>query len=536
MHFSAHQLPYQQTGVFSKIIIDYLEDAPNLQQFYSFRPTLEGIRQAIQLKKSQVIDRSLLVKILQGQYGGVVPSEKVNGNIEALLSENTFTICTAHQPNLFTGPLYFIYKILHAIKLADYLQQQFPEYHFVPVYYIGSEDADLAELNHFNVDGKKYEWQTTQTGAVGRMKVDDLLIRIIHELEGQLSVYPHGSEIMEIVRKVFRKGETIQQATFELVHHLFADFGLVVLIPDHPDLKRCMLPVFQDDLLNQKPSAIVSATSENLSQQYNAQANPRDINLFYLKDHIRERIIRNGNNFQVHNTEITFTLEEIQIELLEHPERFSPNVILRGLFQETILPNIIFIGGGGELAYWLQLKALFDHYQTPFPVLILRNSFLLIEDKLKRKIEKLALSLEDIFQHEEYLLNKLVLRASTLNLSLNGSLSKAEEVYEEIKRQAEAIDATLAPHVAAIKTRSLKLLKELEKKMLRAEKKKFESEERQITAIRSHLFPKNGLQERHDNITYWYAVYGKELIQELYTFSLTLEQQFTVMSYQSNGE
>jgi bacillithiol biosynthesis cysteine-adding enzyme BshC len=536
MLFSAHQLPYQQTGVFTKIVLDYLEGSPNLQPFYSFRPTLEGIQKAIQQKKSQVIDRSLLVGVLQSQYAAVTPSEQVNNSIQALLSENTFTVCTAHQPNLLTGPLYFIYKILHTIKLANYLKQQFPEHNFVPVYYMGSEDADLAELNHFYVDGKKYEWQTKQTGAVGRMKVDDLLIKIIDELEGQLAHYPFGSEMLETIRKSFQKGVTIQEATFLLIHQLFADYGLVVLIPDNAQLKRCMLPVFHDDLFHQIPSSIVAETSEKILQQYDAQAHPREINLFYLKDNIRERIIRNGDKFLIQNTSITFSAGEIEKELIDHPERFSPNVILRGLFQETVLPNIAFIGGGGELAYWLQLKGLFDHNKTCFPVLVLRNSFLIIEAKWMRNIEKLAFSIEDIFKPDDTLLNSLVRRASTQNLSLNGSFSRAEEVYEEIKQQAITIDTTLGAHVAAIKAKSLKLLKELEKKMLRAEKKKFEAEKRQINAFKSQLFPNNGLQERHDNITYWYTVYGKELIQELYNYSLGLEQQFTVMTSSSNNE
>lgn len=530
MLFTAHQLPYQQTGVFSKIIIDYLNEAPGLQPFYSFRPTLDGVRQAIQQKKSQTIDRSLLAEVLQNQYASMDRSEKVNTNIEALRLENTFTICTAHQPNLFTGPLYFIYKILHAIKLADYLKQQFTEFNFVPVYYMGSEDADLAELNHFNVDGKKYEWQTVQTGAVGRMKVDDQLIRMINELDGQLSGYPHGEEILNMIRKAFPKGETIQQATFHLVHQLFSDFGLVVLIPDSARLKHCMLPVFKDDLFVQVPSSLVSDSSKKLSEEYNAQAHPRDINLFYLKDDIRERIIKTGDKFQVQNTNFLFSAEEMEEELHEHPERFSPNVILRGLFQETVLPNLVFIGGGGELAYWLQLKALFEHYKVPFPILVLRNSFLMIEKKWMRKIEKLSFSLQEIFQTEDVLLNTLVHRTTTQKLSLNGSFSKAEEVYDEIMKQAALVDATLETHVAAIKARSLKLLMELEKKMLRAEKKKFAAEERQIKAFRNQLFPKNGLQERYDNITYWYAVYGKDLISELYAYTLGLDQQFTIMT------
>ncbi|MBD0352490.1 MAG: bacillithiol biosynthesis BshC, partial [Flavisolibacter sp.] len=169
--------------MFSKIVVDYLEGNEQLQPFYLHPPTLEGINQAIHQKQQQKIDRTLLVQVLQDQYKGKEQGEAVKQNIEALLSPDTFIVCTAHQPNLCTGPLYFIYKILHAIKLAAYLHRQLPHYKFVPVYYMGSEDADLAELNHFTIEGKRYEWQTDQKGAVGRMKVDKKLITLLDELE-----------------------------------------------------------------------------------------------------------------------------------------------------------------------------------------------------------------------------------------------------------------------------------------------------------------------------------------------------------------
>ncbi|RYF81666.1 MAG: bacillithiol biosynthesis BshC, partial [Chitinophagaceae bacterium] len=165
--------------------------------------------------------------------------------------------------------------------------------------------------------------------------------------------------------------------------------GLIVLIPDHPLLKQQMVKVFSDDLFAHKPFEIVQQTSGKISEAYTAQAFPREINLFYLKDDIRERIEEKEGSFHVLNTTLSFTAEELQSELQNHPERFSPNVILRGIYQETILPNLAFIGGGGELAYWLQLKDLFNHYSVVFPVLVLRNSFLVAEEKWRKKKDQL---------------------------------------------------------------------------------------------------------------------------------------------------
>ena len=146
-----------------------------------------------------------------------------------------------------------------------------------------------------------------------------------------------------------------------------------------------MLPVFEDDLFNQTSSAIVAKTIDQLGQHYKVQANPREINLFYLKDSTRARIEQDGQEWKVTGTSITFYKRGFARGTADHPERFSPNVILRGIFQETVLPNILFVGGGGELAYWLELKGIFEHHGVPYPVLVLRNSFLVSRKKMESK-------------------------------------------------------------------------------------------------------------------------------------------------------
>lgn len=527
--FLTEHLPYNQTNAFTKIALDYLNGSENLKAFYSQSATVKGIEETIQSKKQQPVNRQKLVEVLQAQYKTVSFTDEVKKNIESLLSENTFTVCTAHQPNLFTGPLYFVYKVLHTIKLASFLKEQLPQYHFVPVYYMGSEDADFAELNHTYVDGKKIEWKKEQKGAVGRMIVDSTLIQLINELEGQLSTEVYGKEVIELLRGCYAEGKTIQTATFELVNELYGQWGLIVLIPDNPVLKAQMIGVFEDDLFNNTSSKIVERTSENLEKHYNVQANPREINLFYLKDHIRERIEEKDGSYSILNTDIFFTQEEIKKELKEHPERFSPNVILRGLFQETILPNLVFIGGGGEMAYWLQLKDLFDHYKVVYPVLVLRNSFLIVEEKWHQKIQKLELDVASCFKDENELMKIIVAKNSENKVELNGNFEKAEAFYEQIRIQAEAIDKTLSQYVTSIKTRSLKDLEELEKKMLRAEKRKFEEQQRQIQKIREVLFPNDGLQERVENFSWFYAKWGRGFIEELYKNSLALEQEFCIL-------
>ena len=262
---------------------------------------------------------------------------------------------------------------------------------------------------------------------------------------------------------------------------------------------------------------------------YKVQANPREINLFYLKDNLRERIVRNSG-FSVQGSGLKFTEVEMLKELQQHPERFSPNVILRGLYQETILPNIAFIGGGGETAYWLQLKDLFEQYKIPFPVLVLRNSFLIVEEKWQERISKLGFTVEDFFLNEQELLNRLVAKESKNQTKLNGSLTEVEQVYESLKKQASSVDSTLEIHVDALRLQTVHRLRELEKKMFRAEKRKFTDQQRQIHSVKEHLFPGNGLQERRDNVLYYYAKWGRVFIQKLYEHSLALEQEFVILN------
>jgi len=527
--FSATYIPYEGTGYFSKIITDYLSQNNSLQNFYQHPASLQGIKEAIAERKKINTNRKLLAKQLEQQYLSVETSDSVKNNISALMDESTFTICTAHQPNIFTGHLYFIYKIIHTIKLADALNRDLPENKFVPVFYVGSEDADLEELGEVFINSEKYKWETKQTGAVGRMLVDDELLKILKKIKGQLEVEPYGKEIIDLVQECYTKGRTIQDACFCLVNKLFGDKGLIVLLPDNAELKKQMIPVFEDDIFDNTPSEIVNKTTENLAESYKVQAQPREINLFYLKDNARERIVVHNSKYIILNSKLEFTKDELIKELNEHPERFSPNVILRALYQETILPNLLFVGGGGELAYWLELKDMFQQYKVPYPVLVVRNSFLFFNKKTISLIQKLSLSDIDIFKSESELVTGIVRKNSSHQLSLEREKQQLELIYSGMKISVNEIDATLVKHVEALQAKLLKTLDKLEIKLLRAEKRRFEAQQKQVKKIRANLFPNNSLQERVENFMPFYAKWGKEFLNVIYDNSLIFEQEFCII-------
>lgn len=529
INFQSQYIPYSQTGKFTKIVIDYINKVPQLSDFYEHPVSLKGIKAAIAERKKFHTNRQLLFEQFTNQYKDFEDCEAIKANIHALSSENTFTICTAHQPNVFTGHLYFVYKILHTIKLADSLRKELPEYNFVPVFFMGSEDADLEELNHIVIDAEKYKWQTNQTGAVGRMKVDDNLLKLIDKIAGRLSVEKYGNELISLIKKCFTKNSTIENSTFLFVHYLFKNFGLLVLLPDNAAFKKEMISVFEEDIFNHTSSEIVNQTSEKLSQNYKAQAYPREINLFYLKDNLRNRIVPVEDHFVIHDTEIVFSKEEIKKELREHPERFSPNVILRGLFQEIILPDVAWIGGGGELAYWLQLKGLFKNYAVPYPVLIVRNSFLIIDEKYHSLLKKLNLLADDLFKGKEDLLNGIVKKETNSVLNLTNEKKEFENIYYQLKEIVKRIDTTLEEHVTALEKKQMKKLSSLEKKMFRAEKRKFTDKKNQLGKLFSALFPDDDLQERTENFMLFYSKWSNDFFKMLYESSLTFEQEFCIV-------
>lgn len=523
-------LPYESTGYFSKIVTDYLYQSDLLKSFYEFAPTLDGVKKAIAARKNVQTNRALLVNILKAQYEGIAISQKVNANIELLLQENVYTITTAHQPNIFTGPLYFIYKIMHAVKLAEELAILIPETKFVPIYYMGSEDADIAELGFINVGTQKLQWETKQTGAFGRMKVDKQFIQIIHLIEGQVGVFPFGNSLIKLFKSSYTEGKTIQQATLELVNHLFADYGIVVVVPDCAALKAAFIPIVEKELKEQFSHSIVEKTANDLSVNYKVQASGRPINLFYLINDQRERIELINGEYHVQALDLVFSEAEILFELNSNPERFSPNVILRGVFQETILPNVVFIGGGGELAYWLELKNVFDATGVPYPVLILRNSLLFINKEQQEKLNKLLIAKERLFLKTQYLIDDKVKAISDNQVDLVKEIEETALLYNKVEELVGKIDSSLVNHIQSLKIKAIKKLSGVEKKMLRAEKEKFISISNQITQLKLNLFPNGSLQERHDNIAIFYSKYGNEWLSIIYQSSQGLNQQFGIIS------
>jgi bacillithiol biosynthesis cysteine-adding enzyme BshC len=523
-------LEYKDTGFFSRLVTDYLGDKQEIKPFYGYAPDATGLAKAIDERCKFPVNRQVLVGSLSRQYQHLAQSPETAENINSLLRENTFTVCTAHQPNLLTGYLYFIYKILHAIKLAEQLNALHPDKHFVPVYYMGSEDNDLEELGTFRFRSEKYAWDGSgQTGAVGRMATSGLK----HVLDNLFKLFgPPGkncTDLREMISNAYLKHKTIADATQYLVNELFGRYGLVVLNPDDASLKATFIPVMEDELLHQNALPVIARQIALLGENYKIQAHPRPINLFDLSDQLRERIEQQGENWIVVNTNINWTKDEMLAELRQHPERFSPNVMLRGLYQETILPDVAFIGGGAEVAYWLQLKALFGHYNIFYPNIHLRQSVLCIPANQSKLRQQLEFSIADIFQPELQLVKEYIARHTENEWQTNGETTAIETIFQNLKQKATAVDATLSAASEAVLVKMKRQLAELEKKMLRAEKKKMQVQMDRINRLKTSLFPSGSLQERVENFMEYYLEYGPQFLDSVKDGIEPLHPKFLVI-------
>ncbi|MBC7493641.1 MAG: bacillithiol biosynthesis cysteine-adding enzyme BshC, partial [Flavobacterium sp.] len=360
-------LTYQQSGYFTKIIIDYLNQDETVKPFYNRFPTLENFKTQIEEKTTNYLNKNriILSSTIKNQYNLVDTTPLVTKNILLLADENTFTITTGHQLNLFTGPLYFLYKIISTINLCKKLKATYPEQNFVPIYWMATEDHDFEEINYFNYKNKKIKWSKTSNGPVGRLSTTGLQ-DVLKVFETQLGTSTNAKYLINVFEKSYLNHQNLAAATRYLANKLFKNDGLVIIDADSKPLKKLFIPYFKQELLQQSSYITVTETNNQLIN-YSIQVNPREINLFYIENNLRERIIFENGNFKINNTKIIFSSQEILDELENFPEKFSPNVLLRPLYQEVILPNLAYIGGGGELAYWLQLKAMFKLFKTTFP-------------------------------------------------------------------------------------------------------------------------------------------------------------------------
>jgi bacillithiol biosynthesis cysteine-adding enzyme BshC len=521
-------LSHEETHRFSALVKAFLGNDTVLDAFRGLPTNAAGMAAAVAQRRAFPTDRQTLVGVLQEQYADLEIPEPVAENIAALQNKNTFTVCTAHQPALLTGAGYFVYKILHTVKLAQHFAGAFPDCRFVPVFYIGSEDNDLEELGTFSYEGERYRWPAEgQGGAVGRMKTDSLssVFDALFKKLGPPGL--HLDSLKEMITQAYQKGETIASATRRLVNSLLGAYGVVVIDGDHPRLKAQLLPAMQADLFEQKPYELAKTQSDKLEAHFPAQAFPRPVNLFYLTEGIRERIERRSDDeWTVLNTAVSWNRKALEEELALHPERFSPNVVLRGLYQEIILPDVAFIGGGAEVAYWMQLQTLFHYFKVPFPLIVLRQSAQWASAAQVAKMQQIGLSPAELFLPAAQLMARRIAESGENRWSLEGEKADLEKLMQQVEARAAALDPTLKTATAAEGHRFQKRMTALEKKLYRAEKRRHGEWAARLEKLQTQLFPGGGLQERSQTFMEGYLKWGSAFFDAVLENTLPFGEQF----------
>lgn len=489
-----------------QLVKDFLNQ--DIEGFENKTFSVEHFGQQIQLKKDSFSSeqRNILSDTFKKQLSGLTLSSKQKENIESLKLPNTFTITTGHQLNLFSGPVFFVYKILQTIKTCTYLKEYFPDFNFVPVYWLASEDHDFAEINHFKTENNYYEINEKSGGPVGRIKINDTYF--ISEFEKEFKDSVFGTELILMLKEAYQIGNTLTQAIQVLVNRLFSEFGLLMLDGDSKELKEQIKNVFKDELLHFSLQKASKDKVDFLTEKYGkVQVNPREINLFYLSG-TRDRIEFNGQKYTVVDTNIQFTEEEIIAELEQYPEKFSPNALMRPVYQEKVLPNLAYIGGNAEIMYWLELKDYFSTLNIPFPILIPRNSMLFLKEKTLGKIEKLDLKIEDFFQNFTAITNRKILTDNPI-LKL---LDKKEEMlvnnFAELKASAETTEKSFGNMVKAEEVRQLKSFKRMKKRLLHAEKIKQNELLERLENLFLDVHPSKTWQERVFNFSVFFSDEG----------------------------
>jgi bacillithiol synthase len=522
-------ISYQNSGYFSKLIVDYLNQKSEVQSLYHRFPKLENFKTQAEEKAGNfpLQNREVLTAALEKQYYGYTISEATKNNIQSLNDPKTFTITTGHQLNLFTGPLYFLYKIISTINLSKQLKKTYPEYHFVPVYWMATEDHDFEEINYFYFKNKKIHWNHESSGPVGRLSTEGLE-DVFKVFSKELGVGSDADDLRDLFKKAYLEHSNLAHATRFLANELFKNEGLVIIDGDDASLKNLFIPYVKEELLQQTSFKNVSATIEKL-KDYSVQVNPREINLFYIEDNLRERIVFENSKYKVNTTKIEFTESEIMNELENHPEKFSPNVILRPLYQEVVLPNLCYIGGGGELAYWLELKSNFEANNIVFPILLLRNSVLLATEKQCAKADKLNLSWNDLFSKQSDLITRKTTEFSKFNLDFSEQKEILRAQFEKLHQIAQQTDKSFMGAVKAQEAKQVNGLENLEKRLLRAERRNHQDALQRIIELQNELFPGHSLQERKANFSEFYLENGKLLIDNLLRDINPLSENFQVI-------
>ena len=496
---------FDSVNFYSKLIRDYLsgklKENGIIDWIYS--------KEQLELNKKRSYSfktRKIVSDVLLDQYRSFSLTDEELKNLNLFKQESTFSVTTGHQLMLLGGPLFFYSKIMDVINLAKEISTS--DNPVVPFFWLASEDHDYKEISKINIFGKEVSCPGENKGPVGRLSSDNFqeFLNQINELLGSGEKY---NEIKSVINKSFNEGTTLSEITRTLVRELFKHEGLLIIDGDDSRLKRLFAPFARRELKDKVALKSSKKIIDRLSREYKIQVNPREINLFYMEDTIRLRLVEKNGTFSTPNGEYSWSISEMDEILFDSPEKISPNVVLRPLYQEIILPNLAYVGGAGEISYWLELKPMFDTYNVDFPLPLVRQANFLIKEKSFNWIADNGLNIEDLFGDLELLVNSFTKLISKDELNFSPEFDELKSFYERLISKGKSINPQLEKVVLGEEKRVLASFKNLEKRFLNANKQKYQVQINKLISIHSKLFPNGVPMERVDSYMSYLSQYPR---------------------------
>ena len=417
-----------------KFILSNKKVLKYIDSFYSH----ESVKKHSESKSKSYTNsqRKMLVESLENQYSKIDISEKTSKNINSLLDSKTFCITTGHQLNLFTGPLMVIYKIAQVISISRQLNSKIKNFNYVPVLWIASEDHDFEEISEVNLNQKKIKWEINSNNKpVGEIKIENFK-DFLRDYKDLIIDYDFKEKLLEIIDNSYKEGDSLSKSTIKFINNLFSVHGLIIIDANEKKFKNFFKTQFKNEINNLSCKVNTSYQISKLKKDfksYKAQVNPSDINFFKITNKGRKRIRLNNKLYNVDN-EKSYNKDQILNSIDKSPQLFSPNAIMRPLYQETLLPNVCYVGGPNELKYWMQLKTYFDDNKVQFPIIKLRNSAYIIDSKTSKKIKKSGIELEYFLGELNNLINYKIESTSGLELDFDSLRSNLSLQFDKLRK------------------------------------------------------------------------------------------------------
>jgi bacillithiol biosynthesis cysteine-adding enzyme BshC len=522
-------IPIKDLPAISSLASDYIYNFHNVSEFFNgdFREKSSLLQQAEKVH-SRYLQRERLADILERQNKAYGCGRKTLENIKKISKDRTCAVVTGQQAGLFSGPLYTIYKALTAIKLAEELNQ-WGAGKFVPVFWIASDDHDFEEINHVSlIDKTNRVEKIAHASPTPLSKIPVLKIHLTSEIEGcirTLKDKTHDTEfkkeVLNSLSQAYSAGRSFVEAFGRWMTRLFGSYGLIFIDAGQPEFKELGKEVFYKEISEDSPiSHLAFETSKKLAKKkYTPQVQIRRgfSSLFYGEKE-RYTVQLTDKGYRIKDTQKDYKKDEFLGLLKKNPSLFSPNALLRPIYQDFLLPTAAYIGGPGEISYYAQLKSAYESFRLPMPIIFPRISFTLVEKKIENVLKAHDLKIQEVWHSLGSEIKKTSEKVipGAIDSQLRKTAARFSQDFESLRKEIFSFDQALESTVDLSKRRIDHQFDFLKKKILQAAKKQSSMAVQQLLKVKNNIYPDNHLQERVLNVVPFLIKYSTTFIDKLY--------------------